>query len=32
MFIMFPTTNMYVISNNQKDSLNSILTITYESN
>ena len=32
MFIMFPSTNMYVISNNQKDSLNSILTITYESN
>jgi|TARA_R100000482_G_C5052489_1_gene113359 hypothetical protein len=29
-FIMFPSTNTYVISNNQKDSLNSILTITYE--
>ena len=30
-FIMFPSTNMYVISNNQKDSLNFIQTITYES-
>ena len=30
MFIMFPSTNMYVISNNQKDSLNFIQTITYE--
>jgi len=30
MFIMFPSTNMYYITNNQKDSLNFILTITYE--
>ena len=30
MFIMFPSTNMYVISNNQKDSLNFVQTITYE--
>ena len=30
-FIMFPSTNMYYITNNQKDSLNSILTITHES-
>ena len=30
-FIMFPSTNMYYITNNQKDSLNSILTITNES-
>ena len=30
MFIMFPTTNMYYITNNQKDSLNFIQTITYE--
>jgi hypothetical protein len=29
-FIMFPSTNMYYITNNQKDSLNSILTITHE--
>ena len=29
-FIMFPSTQMYYITNNQKDSLNSILTITYE--
>ena len=29
-FIMFPSTNMYYITNNQKDSLNSILTITNE--
>ena len=29
-FIMFPSTNMYSISNDQKDSLNFILTITYE--
>jgi len=29
-FIMFPSTNMYYISNNQKDSLNFILTITHE--
>ena len=31
MFIMFPSTNMYYITNNQKDSLNFIQTITYES-
>ena len=30
MFIMFPSTNMYYIINNQKDSLNFIQTITYE--
>jgi hypothetical protein len=30
MFIMFPSTNMYYISNNQKNSLNFIQTITYE--
>jgi hypothetical protein len=29
-FIMFPSTNMYSIGNDQKDSLNFILTITYE--
>ena len=29
-FIMFPSTQMYYITNNQKDSLNFILTITYE--
>ena len=29
-FIMFPSTQMYYITNNQKDSLNSILTITNE--
>jgi len=29
-FIMFPSTNMYYITNNQKDSLNFIHTITYE--
>jgi hypothetical protein len=29
-FIMFPSTNMYYITNNQKDSLNFILTTTYE--
>jgi len=29
-FIMFPSTNMYYITNNQKDSLNFILTITHE--
>ena len=29
-FIMFPSINRYIINNNQKDSLNSILTITYE--
>ena len=31
MFLMFPSTNMYCIKNNQKDSLNLIQTITYES-
>ena len=30
-FVMFPSTQMYYITNNQKDSLNFILTITYES-
>jgi len=30
MFIIFPSTNMYYITNNQKDSLNFIQTITYE--
>jgi len=30
-FIMFPSTQMYYITNNQKDSLNLILTTTYES-
>jgi hypothetical protein len=30
MFIMFPSTNMYYITNTQKDSLNFIQTITYE--
>jgi hypothetical protein len=30
MFIMFPSTNMYYITNNQKDSLNFIQTILYE--
>ena len=30
MFVMFPSTNMYYINNNQKDSLNFIQTITYE--
>ena len=30
MFIMFPSTNMYYITNNQKDSLNFIQTLTYE--
>ena len=29
-FVMFPSTQMYYITNQQKDSLNSILTITYE--
>ena len=29
-FIMFPSTNMYYITNDQKDSLNFIQTITYE--
>ena len=30
MFIMFPSTNMYYITNNQKEFLNFIQTITYE--
>jgi hypothetical protein len=30
MFIMFPSTNLYFISNKQKDSLNFIQTITYD--
>ena len=30
MFIIFPSTNMYHINNNQKDNLNFIQTITYE--
>ena len=30
MFVLFPSTNMYYISNNQKNSLNFIQTITYE--
>ena len=30
-FIMFPSTNMYYLTNHQKDSLNFIQTITYES-
>ena len=29
-FIIFPSMQMYYITNNQKDSLNSILTITHE--
>ena len=29
-FVMFPSTQMYYITNNQKDSLNFIQTITYE--
>ena len=29
-FIMFPSTNMYYITNNQKDSLNFVQTILYE--
>ena len=29
-FLMFPSTNMYYITNNQKDSLNFVQTITYE--
>ena len=29
-FIMFPSTQMYYITNNQKDSLNFILTLTHE--
>lgn len=30
-FIMFPSTNMYIIKNNQKEKLNFVLTTTYES-
>ena len=30
MFIMFPSTNMYYLTNNQKDSLNFVQTMTYE--
>ena len=30
MFIMFPSTNMYYLTNNQKDGLNFVQTITYE--
>ena len=30
MFIMFPSTNMYYLTNYQKDSLNFVQTITYE--
>ena len=30
MFIMFPSTNMYYLTNTQKDSLNFLQTITYE--
>jgi hypothetical protein len=30
MFIMFPSTNTYFISNDKKESLNFIQTITYE--
>ena len=29
-FIMFPSTNMYYLTNTQKDSLNFVQTITYE--
>ena len=29
-FIMFPSTNMYYLTNNQKDSLNFVQTILYE--
>jgi len=29
-FVMFPSTNMYYLTNNQKDSLNFVQTITYE--
>jgi len=29
-FIMFPSTNMYYLTNNQKDSLNFVQTVTYE--
>ena len=30
MFIMFPSTNMYYIKNNQKESLNFVQTLVYE--
>jgi hypothetical protein len=30
MFIMFPSTNMYYLTNNQKDSLNFVQTIAYD--
>tara|TARA_R110000824_G_scaffold262602_1_gene451302 strand:+ start:200 stop:718 length:519 start_codon:yes stop_codon:yes gene_type:complete len=30
MFVIFPSTNMYYLTNNQKDSLNFVQTITYE--
>ena len=30
MFIMFPSTNMYCLTNTQKDSLNFVQTITYD--
>ena len=30
MFILFPSTNMYYLTNTQKDSLNFVQTITYE--
>tara|TARA_R110000765_G_scaffold32790_2_gene75767 strand:- start:383 stop:886 length:504 start_codon:yes stop_codon:yes gene_type:complete len=30
MFIMFPSTNMYYITNNQKDNFNFVQTTTYE--
>ena len=30
MFLMFPSTNMYYLTNNQKDSFNFVQTITYE--
>ena len=30
MFIMFPSTNMYYLTNNQKNDLNFIQTVTYE--
>jgi hypothetical protein len=30
MFIMFPSNNMYIVSNNQKNNLNFVQTITYE--
>jgi len=30
MFIMFPSTNMYYLTNNQKNNLNFVQTVTYE--